>query len=67
MPDIAMCNQPCPVRFDCYRSEASGTKPNNYQSYEAYTPPPKDEPEQCGGYWSVTKQRDNRSKQNEER
>lgn len=39
MPDISMCpSEDCPARGDCYRNEASGTKPRStWQSYSAFT------------------------------
>lgn len=39
MPDISMCpSEDCPIRGDCYRNEASGTRPNErWQSYSAFT------------------------------
>lgn len=38
MPDISMCmSGNCPLRKQCYRNEASGTKPNPWrQSYAAF-------------------------------
>ena len=39
MPDITMCaNIHCPMRFDCYRSDASGTEASNYQSFAEFMP-----------------------------
>ena len=32
MPDILMCaNHTCPLREDCYRNPASGTKPSEFR------------------------------------
>lgn len=40
MPDISMCNADhCPRKTECYRHEASGTKPNDgRQSYMMFQP-----------------------------
>jgi len=59
MPDISMCNQPCPRRFECYRSEASGTKPNYHQqSYMLFPMPAKETPEDCHGWWPISEEVD---------
>lgn len=37
MPDISMCaSQDCPLRFTCYRNEASGTVPSERQSWAGF-------------------------------
>jgi hypothetical protein len=56
MPDISMCpSQYCPVRGDCYRNEASGTRPTEYrQSWTTFTwrqPGGFGAPVECSGYW----------------
>lgn len=57
MPDIAMCNQPCSRRFECYRHSASGTEPSQYgQSYLNFKIPPHDEPHKCFGWEPVNKE-----------
>lgn len=33
MPRFTMCNDLCPIRQDCQRSEASGTVPSQMQSW----------------------------------
>lgn len=39
MPDISMCaNSECPMKKDCYRNPASGTKPSLMQSWSAFAP-----------------------------
>lgn len=50
MPDISMCmDQECPLRFTCYRNEASGTIPDEYrQSWAAFK---WDSIDGCGKYW----------------
>jgi len=47
----AMCNQQCPVRFQCKRHSASGAKPATYQTYSMFTPPPETAPWKCSGWW----------------
>ena len=39
MPDISMCaTANCPIKHECYRSEASGTKPSEWrQSWSAFS------------------------------
>jgi len=51
MPDISMCNQDCPVRFNCKRHSASGTLASDYQCYTIFTVPPLGDPDKCDGWW----------------
>ena len=36
MADITMCKSECPFAKDCYRSEESGTIPNDYRQSWGY-------------------------------
>lgn len=37
MPDISMCGErDCPIKTDCYRNPASGTKASSYQAYSLF-------------------------------
>ncbi len=53
MPDISMCmcNQSCPDRFFCYRHEASGTQPNNFNP--SYIRPENHGKDQCEHWWPI--------------
>lgn len=55
MPDIAMCDQRCPVMDKCYRHKESGPVPQYYQAYAVFKPPPEDKPEKCEGWWDRRK------------
>lgn len=52
MPDISMCpSQDCPARTDCYRNEASGTRPSEWrQSWIGWTWRQCDGVVICDGY-----------------
>jgi len=50
MPDISMClSENCPKSSQCYRHEASGTKPSMMQGYTSFKP---DAVGNCAYYWS---------------
>jgi len=53
MPGISMCSndETCPVKRQCYRSKASGTKPLERQAWAAFRP---DYGEICPGHISAT-------------
>lgn len=53
MPDISMCQQRCDLSDKCKRHKDSGTKPNDYQWYDIYEAPPKNNPDKCRGWWPV--------------
>jgi hypothetical protein len=38
MPDISMCmnSEHCPLAYNCYRAEESGTKPSERQSWMSF-------------------------------
>jgi hypothetical protein len=52
MPDISMCDsETCPLKTNCYRNPASGTKPSEHrQSWFMGLP---SEGETCNHYWPV--------------
>lgn len=52
MPDITMCgSETCPLKTECYRNPASGTKPSEFmQSW--FLGRSKKEGEDCDHYWS---------------
>lgn len=50
MPDISMCaNKECPSRASCYRHQASGTRPSDYQSMMDFKPEPGED--KCESFW----------------
>lgn len=52
MPDFSMCpSASCKVRRLCKRHEDSGTIPNDYQTYSAFTPTGDNG---CGSFWDIT-------------
>lgn len=53
MHDISMCinDQNCPTKRDCYRSQASGTKPASLMQAWGLFEPHK--AEMCRGYWHI--------------
>ena len=56
MPKISMCaSADCPARRDCYRNEASGTRPNPWrQEWSDWTwrqPGGPRDPVECDGLW----------------
>ncbi len=56
MPAISMCpSEDCPARRDCYRNEASGTRPNPWrQTWSDWTwrqPTAAESLVDCEGYW----------------
>ena len=55
MPDISMCaDDECPSRAKCYRSKASGTKPDEYrQAFADFEREPDDE--RCADFWPVAR------------
>lgn len=49
MPDISMCmNKDCPLKSQCYRHEASGTRADDWQSYSGFEP---NEDGSCDNFW----------------
>lgn len=54
MPDITMCGSiTCPLRYNCYRSQCSGTQPKEFrQSYFIQAPYDADK-QDCAMYLSV--------------
>ena len=55
MPDISMCAaENCPVAEQCYRNAASGTVPDDMQSYMRFEP---ELGEKCCGFWPVKPER----------
>jgi hypothetical protein len=57
MPDICMCadSEKCPLAPGCYRSELSGTKPDEYRQTYAYlfADGPKDIHGDCADFMPV--------------
>ena len=50
MPDISMCDsETCPLKAECYRNPASGTKPSEYR--QAWYLGLLKEGEDCDHYW----------------
>lgn len=49
MPDISMCpDTKCPVAGECVRNTASGTIPEQYQTFSDFT---HEGPQGCGEFW----------------
>lgn len=50
MPDFTLCASTlCPRSKDCKRSEASGTKPGEWQSWQYF----RKDGEECKSFWSI--------------
>jgi hypothetical protein len=50
MPDITMCgSETCPLKANCYRNPASGTKPSEYR--QSWFMGLDKEGEECEHYW----------------
>lgn len=55
MPDICMCpSTKCPLRQQCYRNEASGTRPDEYRQafFQLGVKNSPTEDERCPNFWA---------------